>query len=237
MGKAEVGTPKYVANKMKAKGLQKLKWYCQVCEKQCRDENGFKCHTQSESHLRQILVAGENFNGKISEYSRDFQNDFIRLLKSAHQEKLINVNRFYQEYIANKNHIHMNATKWATLSQFAKHLDEIGLCRVEETEKDGLCIAWIDNSPRALEIKNTLSKKKDDESEDNVQEHILQKQISAAIKQKAILSKGTTPSTKPINMAGTLKINLKDCQVIKDSPKPQKPKNVFARTKKKKILH
>ncbi|VVT47496.1 uncharacterized protein SAPINGB_P001740 [Magnusiomyces paraingens] len=105
----------------------------------------------------------------------------------------------------------MNATKWATLSQFAKHLDEIGLCRVEETEKDGLCIAWIDNSPRALEIKNTLSKKKDDESEDNVQEHILQKQISAAIKQKAILSKGTTPSTKPINMAEDYILECEQC--------------------------
>jgi hypothetical protein len=25
-----------------AKGLQKLRWYCQMCQKQCRDENGFK---------------------------------------------------------------------------------------------------------------------------------------------------------------------------------------------------
>lgn len=29
MAKAEVGTPKYVANKMKSKGLQRLRWYCQ----------------------------------------------------------------------------------------------------------------------------------------------------------------------------------------------------------------
>ena len=29
-------------NQMKAKRLQKLKWYCQMCSKQCRDENGFK---------------------------------------------------------------------------------------------------------------------------------------------------------------------------------------------------
>src|SRR5688500_7207864 len=26
----------------KAKGLQKLKWYCQMCQKQCRDENGYQ---------------------------------------------------------------------------------------------------------------------------------------------------------------------------------------------------
>ena len=46
--KAEVGTPKWLSNKIKSKGLQKLRWYCQMCEKQCRDENGFKCHTMSE---------------------------------------------------------------------------------------------------------------------------------------------------------------------------------------------
>jgi len=42
MPRAEVGSTKYVANKMKSKGLQRLRWYCQACEKQCRDANGFK---------------------------------------------------------------------------------------------------------------------------------------------------------------------------------------------------
>lgn len=42
MGKHDAFSPKALANKMKAKGLQKLRWYCQMCEKQCRDENGFK---------------------------------------------------------------------------------------------------------------------------------------------------------------------------------------------------
>ena len=40
MGKAKGGflTPKAIANRIKAKGLQKLRWYCQMCQKQCRDE-------------------------------------------------------------------------------------------------------------------------------------------------------------------------------------------------------
>jgi len=46
MPKNDVGGPKWLANKMKSKGLQKLRWYCQMCEKQCRDENGFKCHVR-----------------------------------------------------------------------------------------------------------------------------------------------------------------------------------------------
>ena len=48
-----------IANRIKAKGLQKLRWYCQMCNKQCRDENGFKCHQTSESHKRQMLVFGQ----------------------------------------------------------------------------------------------------------------------------------------------------------------------------------
>ena len=40
MGKEKPGflTPKAIANRIKSKGMQKLRWYCQMCEKQCRDE-------------------------------------------------------------------------------------------------------------------------------------------------------------------------------------------------------
>lgn len=40
MGKDKGGflTPKAIANRIKSKGLQKLRWYCQMCQKQCRDE-------------------------------------------------------------------------------------------------------------------------------------------------------------------------------------------------------
>ncbi len=75
-----VGTPKFVANKMKSKGLQRLRWFCQVCEKQCRDENGFKCHTQSESHLRQMLVVGEHAGSHIANFSVQFQSEFVSML-------------------------------------------------------------------------------------------------------------------------------------------------------------
>ncbi|ODQ63897.1 hypothetical protein NADFUDRAFT_83977, partial [Nadsonia fulvescens var. elongata DSM 6958] len=188
MAKAEVGTPKYIANKMKSKGLQRLRWYCQVCEKQCRDENGFKCHTQSESHIRQMLLLGENPNKKIEEYSNQLKYDFLRLLRLAHGEKAINANRFYQEYIGEQDHIHMNATSWPNLSEFVKYLGKEGLCRVTETEKDGICISYIDTSPEALQRQEAIRKhnrtKKGDEE---MSQKILQKQIEMAKKsQKAV---------------------------------------------------
>ncbi|KAG6889496.1 hypothetical protein C0995_000662 [Termitomyces sp. Mi166 len=159
MPRAEVGTPKYIANKMKSKGLQRLRWYCQVCEKQCRDENGFKCHMTSESHLRQMLVVGENAGKHISDFSMRFQSEFVSLLSRRFGTKRVQANRVYQEYISDKSHLHMNATRWVTLTEFVKHLGRSGIARVDETEK-GWFLAWIDNSPKAL-AKQEASLKKD----------------------------------------------------------------------------
>lgn len=144
-----VGTPKYLANKMKSKGLQRLRWYCQVCQKQCRDENGFKCHAQSESHLRQMLVVGESAGRHIADFSSTFQHDFVQLLSHRFGTKRVKANNVYQEFIQEKTHLHMNATRWVTLTEFVKHLGRTGVARVDETDK-GWFIAWIDNSPKAL---------------------------------------------------------------------------------------
>ncbi|KAL0574878.1 hypothetical protein V5O48_007090 [Marasmius crinis-equi] len=172
MPRAEVGTPKYVANQMKSKGLQRLRWYCQVCEKQCRDENGFKCHAQSESHLRQMLVVGENAGKHISNFSQEFQSTFVSLLSRRFGTKRVFANRVYQEYIADKSHLHMNATRWVTLTEFVKHLGRTGVARVDETEK-GWFIAWIDNSPKALAKQEASMKKERATTSDEQRERML----------------------------------------------------------------
>ena len=58
-------------------------------------------------------------------------------------------NQVYQEYIADKSHLHMNSTRWVTLTEFVKHLGRSGIAKVDETER-GWFIAWIDSSPKAL---------------------------------------------------------------------------------------
>ncbi|UNI19109.1 hypothetical protein JDV02_005325 [Purpureocillium takamizusanense] len=180
MPKAEVGSTKHLSNKLKSKGLQRLRWYCQVCEKQCRDANGFKMHTQSESHVRQMLVVGEDPKKFINEYSNQFLRDFLQLLKTGHGEKQVQINQFYQEYIANKEHIHMNATKWPSLTEFAKHLGRESICRVEENEK-GIFISWIDNSPEALRRQEALRKKEaQDQGDEQLEQRILKEQIRRA---------------------------------------------------------
>lgn len=158
MGRAEVGSTKWVSNQAKSKGLGRLRWYCQVCERQMRDENGFKMHVQSESHVRQMLVVGEDPKKAIGEFSRQFNDEFLAQLRTSHGTKPVHINHFYQEYIQNKQHVHMNATRWPSLTEYAKHLGREGLCRVEETDK-GLHIAWVDNSPEALKRAEAIRRK------------------------------------------------------------------------------
>ncbi|KAF1956300.1 hypothetical protein CC80DRAFT_446114 [Byssothecium circinans] len=156
MPRAEVGSTKHLANQMKSKGLQRLRWWCEICSKQCRDANGFKCHVQSESHVRQMAVVGENPQKYIQGFSTDFQRDFVALLRTAHGEKYISANRFYNEYIRDKEHVHMNATKWSSLTEFVKHLGREGIVNVKEDEKDGLCVAWRDTSAAAVRRREEI---------------------------------------------------------------------------------
>lgn len=51
-----------------------------MCQKQCRDENGFKCHQTSESHLRQMQVFGLNPHRIIDGYTEEFEKSFLNLL-------------------------------------------------------------------------------------------------------------------------------------------------------------
>jgi DNA/RNA-binding protein KIN17 len=129
----------------------------QACQKQCRDANGFKCHVQSESHVRQMAVVGEDPRKYINGFSTDFQRDFVSLLRTAHGEKWISANKFYNEYIRDKEHVHMNATKWNSLAEFTKYLGREGICHVKEDEKDGLVIAWRDTSIAAVKRKEEIA--------------------------------------------------------------------------------
>ncbi|KAK5630862.1 hypothetical protein RRF57_006577 [Xylaria bambusicola] len=185
MPKAEAGSVKALSKQMKMKGLQRLRWYCQVCERQMRDENGFRQHTLSEAHVRQMQLVGEDPKKYIEGYSKDFLRDFVQLLRTSKGTKSVQINQFYQTYISNKEHIHMNATKWPSLTEFAKYLGREGIARVEENEK-GIHIAWIDNSPEALRRQAALRQKQmQDKGDEEREQRMIRDQIRRAKKDTA----------------------------------------------------
>lgn len=73
----------------------------------------------------------------------------------------MNANKVYQEYIQERHHLHMNATRWVSLSEFVKHLGREGIAKVEEITDEGQFgwyVSWIDNSPAALARQDALQK-------------------------------------------------------------------------------
>ena len=177
MGKHGFLTPKAISNRVKSKGLQKLKFYCQMCEKQCRDENGFKCHTMSESHQRQLLLFADNSDSYLDQFSEEFKDGYVQLLKRRFNGRRVQANHAYQEYIADREHIHMNSTQWETLTEFVKWLGREGVVKADETEK-GWFVTYIDRDPEA--IKRQEKKEKMTVSDEEKQERILLEQIERA---------------------------------------------------------
>ncbi|XP_015761847.1 PREDICTED: DNA/RNA-binding protein KIN17-like [Acropora digitifera] len=179
MGKEKAGplTPKGISNRIKAKGLQKLRWYCQMCQKQCRDENGFKCHTMSESHQRQLLLLAEDVDKYMDSFSREFQDAFLKLLKRQFGTRRVRANQVYQDYISDRHHTHMNATQWETLTDFVKWLGKEGHCKVDQTEK-GWFLQYIDRDPETIERQKAAeAKEKLELDDDERQAKLLERQI------------------------------------------------------------
>lgn len=164
MGKNDFLSPKGIANASKAKGLQKLRFYCQVCAKQCRDQNGFKCHITSEAHLRQMELFGSNQSRFIDGYSEEFLKEFLQLMSISHRNSRVAANVVYNEFIANKEHTHMNSTKWTSLTEFVKHLGREGIATVDETPK-GWFLTYVPED-REEKMRQQSQKRKQRAQED-----------------------------------------------------------------------
>lgn len=119
-----------------------------------------------------MLAVGENAGRHISDFSQQFQHDFVTLLSRRFGTKRVKANNVYQEFIQDKAHLHMNATRWVTLTEFVKHLGRSGIARVDETEK-GWFIAWIDSSPKALAKQEAAMKKERATTSDEQRERML----------------------------------------------------------------
>ena len=76
-------------------------------------------------------------------HPREFADGYLELLSRQFGTKRVPANRVYQDYIAHREHIHMNATEWETLTDFVKWLGREGKCVVDDTEK-GWFVTYID---------------------------------------------------------------------------------------------
>eukprot|EP00535_Pseudo-nitzschia_heimii_P012121 CAMPEP_0197195046 /NCGR_PEP_ID=MMETSP1423-20130617/30354_1 /TAXON_ID=476441 /ORGANISM="Pseudo-nitzschia heimii, Strain UNC1101" /LENGTH=365 /DNA_ID=CAMNT_0042648583 /DNA_START=48 /DNA_END=1142 /DNA_ORIENTATION=+ len=231
MPKAERGSVKDIANRMKAKGLQKLKFYCQMCQKQCRDANGFKCHIQSESHLRQMKIFGDNASGYLKQYSNEFEKIFLTTLRMRHGTKKVNANNIYQEVIADKQHIHMNATHWTTLTDFVQYLGKTKKCIVEENHSDGTGgwnISYIERDVGILARREAQQKR--EAADKRAEEALLERMKIQRIEAAKALEKATNGGKSLARVEAT---SILGGNNDGDSKQPIKIVGLASKTKKK----
>jgi DNA/RNA-binding protein KIN17 len=162
-----------------------------------------------------MIVVGENAGRHIADFSAQFQSEFVTLLSRrcvflvpifhtfvsinliavVHKRfgtKRVKANNVYQEHIQDKHHLHMNATRWVTLTEFIKHLGRTGVAHVDETDK-GWFIAWIDRSPKALEKQEASLKKERATMNDEQRERLLiAEQIERAEREAREKGEGTS---------------------------------------------
>jgi len=133
-----------------------------MCQKQCRDENGFKCHCLSESHARQMSLFRDNPKKFMENYSVDFEKAYMEILKRRGRTR-VKANSLYQDLVADRQHTHMNSTKWETLSTFVQYLGKTGKAEVDLVAGKGWYIKYIDRDPVVVARQEALAKREANE--------------------------------------------------------------------------
>ena len=109
----------------------------------------------SDSHLRNMKVFRENAGGMMDSFSKEFETSYLETLRRRHGTQRMNANNVYQEVIQDRDHVHMNSTKWATLSDFVQYLGRRGLVVAEETER-GWYVTYVDRDPAMMARREAL---------------------------------------------------------------------------------
>ncbi|KAG9395284.1 Domain of Kin17 curved DNA-binding protein [Carpediemonas membranifera] len=136
----------------KPQGRKKTRFYCELCKKQCSDANGFKCHTETEHHKQMLRVFSENQDAYLRKLSGKFHGGMMRIISTRYARTAVLMNTVYNEYIGDPHHVHMNATRWTSLSGYTQWLASIGMVWAEE-RPEGWYVRYIDKDPTATKLR------------------------------------------------------------------------------------
>ncbi len=80
----------------------------------------------TDAHARMMSIFAENPDKFMDSFSEEFEEGYLTLLSRQFGTRRVNANQVYNEYIHDKEHVHMNSTMWPTLSEFVKFLGRTG---------------------------------------------------------------------------------------------------------------
>jgi DNA/RNA-binding protein KIN17 len=134
-----------------------------------------------------MKLFAENSGSYLDSFSQEFEEHFMDILSRRFRTTRVWCNVVYQELIADKGHVHMNATQWESLGQFVKYLGKSGKAHVEEgmtpSGQPGLFLKYIIRDPEMLQRQERLKKKEEEaDNEEERESKRLARQIARAQK-------------------------------------------------------
>ena len=158
MPKPEKGTPKWIANQWKKKGLSKLRWHCGLCGVWCKDANGFKMHLEHPNHLARAIEQEKTEDERSDhvearycpdEYSEAFERSFLRYLATHRLGERVKAHEAYRVLNPDdRPHANMKRTCWGTLGRFVADLRERGEVWADR-EGNGWVLSVTEDDPAA----------------------------------------------------------------------------------------
>ena len=128
MPKHEVGTAAYISNQIRKNQKTKIRWYCGLCHVPCKDENGYKCHLEHETHIHREQAVQESLrNFTLSKSDIAFRRKFLSHLVTKHFGQTVLAHDAYRDlYPLDRGHLIMKDTCWGTLGVFIAQLKKEG---------------------------------------------------------------------------------------------------------------
>lgn len=77
--------------------------------------------------------------------SSAFESTFLDVLRRRFPNREVPANVVYTQVIRDKNHVHMNSTRWESVHGFCCHLERTGRIRMRMTER-GPMIKYVDGA-------------------------------------------------------------------------------------------
>jgi DNA/RNA-binding protein KIN17 len=127
-----------------------------------------------------MAVFSQNPGKFLASFSAKFKHDFLDVLKTMHPGKWVKANTVYQQYIKDKQHVHMNSTCWSSLAGFVRTVGSQGICEVEETEKGWLMKYIAKDRDELQRAEDDKKRELHDLTDMQRQLKMIEKQIEAA---------------------------------------------------------
>lgn len=120
-------TPKAIAKQLKRHARQPLRYYCQLCERQCRDANGYRAHCRAPAHQQRQRAYDRAPEEHRARFSQRFVEHFIAVLRrraalSEFADGRVPAKSVYDEVVADRAHVRLHATQWRSLGGFLRWL-------------------------------------------------------------------------------------------------------------------